>query len=489
MQRIKNKKIFIAPYSPISRRLGDFLKKHYNVEIIGFIDREVIGQNIYKVEKIPGLKFDYILIFSPNHFNEIYNYYKSIIPVDKLFIVDQIKNKYVLFDKKEIIKLQTKEKIAKFFTNVKKYLLKNIPIILDKLNYKRETTVFIAKDYIDANIKHLFLYFYKQNKKIILLTDNEEQQKIFNENNLPATHLSTLEGYLHITFSKTVILDHFVLGFLDYLSPKQTSVQLWHGVGLKPIRDRSGVTYDYFISPSNWTNESNFKKVFKAKHFLNLGYPRNDILFSKSESNLDLLLCDMDIYNDVKKNKQNNIKNVLYMPTYRENSFESFPIKFSSLDKEIEKLNIKLYIKLHPFIIGKYFDSLDTSEVYNNIIFYNTQGDIYPILKYVDILITDYSSIAYDFLLLDRPIIFFNYDYDEYIAIRGNRNNNQFLFNYYEHTPGAKVQTQEELISEIKKLLDGNDIYKDDRLEMKNKFFDPSQQNSCKKIFDLLESN
>jgi len=120
MQRIKNKKIFIAPYSPISRRLGDFLKKHYNVEIIGFIDREVIGQNIYKVEKIPGLKFDYILIFSPNHFNEIYNYYKSIIPVDKLFIVDQIKNRYVLFDKKEIIKLQTKEKIAKFFTNVKK---------------------------------------------------------------------------------------------------------------------------------------------------------------------------------------------------------------------------------------------------------------------------------------------------------------------------------------------------------------------------------
>lgn len=81
--------------------------------------------------------------------------------------------------------------------------------------------------------------------------------------------------------------------------------------------------------------------------------------------------------------------------------------------------------------------------------------DPYPILDKVDILVTDYSSIYFDFLLKDKPIIFFDYDYEEYIS-----ESRKLYFNYDEFTPGKRVKTMYELM---------NSLIEDDNYENKRK--------------------
>ena len=228
----------------------------------------------------------------------------------------------------------------------------------------------------------------------------------------------------------------------------------------------NNITYDYFFSTSNWTNETNFKSIFSAKEFLNLGYPRNDIFF-KDEDNLDLMFCDKQVYEIVKNNNYNKI--ILYMPTHRENSTK-IALDLNKLNKKLQEINSLFIIKLHPFVLEFYKHTY--KELFSNIVFHNANGDIYPLLKYVDVLVSDYSSIVYDFLLLNKPIIFYNYDIDEY------KKNVSLLFDYNEFSPGIKVETQDELENSFLQ----ENLYFKQREKIKNLF-------SKNVINKLLEGN
>ena len=96
-------------------------------------------------------------------------------------------------------------------------------------------------------------------------------------------------------------------------------------------------------------------------------------------------------------------------------------------------------------------------------------------------MVSDYSSIVYDFLLLNKPIIFYNYDIDEY------KKNVSLLFDYNEFSPGIKVETQDELENSFLQ----ENLYFKQREKIKNLFFDKIAQNICSKnvINKLLEGN
>jgi CDP-glycerol glycerophosphotransferase len=81
---------------------------------------------------------------------------------------------------------------------------------------------------------------------------------------------------------------------------------------------------------------------------------------------------------------------------------------------------------------------------YPRIVEYHPLGDVYPLLPLCDLLITDYSSIFFDFLLLDRPMIFFAYDLDKYLA-----EDRAMYFEYDSITPGVKCHNYDELESNI----------------------------------------
>jgi CDP-glycerol glycerophosphotransferase (TagB/SpsB family) len=258
------------------------------------------------------------------------------------------------------------------------------------------------------------------------------------------------------------------------------TIQLWHGLPLKRMNKLTDVMYDYHISTSDFVNETSLSDVIPAKQHLDLGYPRNDLLLKEHEP-LDLLLVDLSIYTLAKENKV-----IVYMPTHRESepSFENksskkLPFDLGKLNAFMQKHHLFFILKLHPFVSKLY-----KNENFSHILFYEPQKDIYPVLKYTDILITDYSSVYYDFLLLNRPIVFFDYDYEEYSS-----NMNGFVYDYEENAPGKKVKTQAQLEESLEEILQGEEIFKEQRKTVLNKFFTYQDDNSSQRIIDTLCKN
>ena len=115
----------------------------------------------------------------------------------------------------------------------------------------------------------------------------------------------------------------------------------------------------------------------------------------------------------------------------------------------------------------------------------NQDIDIYKLLTITDILITDYSSIYIDFLLLNRPIIFTPFDLVEY-----RHSNRELYYDYELITPGERCNNWENTLEEIKKLFDGKDEYSNDRELIRKRFHtNVDNQNSSRIINSIKELN
>ena len=137
-------------------------------------------------------------------------------------------------------------------------------------------------------------------------------------------------------------------------------------------------------------------------------------------------------------------------------------------------------IKLHPKSkLNEEFKNIQSE----NIMVINKDADPYVFLKLADVLITDYSSIYFDYLLLGRPIIFFAYDLKEYFDSR------EMYFDYDEFTPGEKVWDYQGLKNSIVKIIENNGDYQkrysDFRKKIRKKVFEEkvlSITDICEKI-------
>ncbi|MCY9106314.1 CDP-glycerol:glycerophosphate glycerophosphotransferase [Bacillus atrophaeus] len=245
-------------------------------------------------------------------------------------------------------------------------------------------------------------------------------------------------------------------------------LQTWHGTPLKklvfdmkeiysanPNYKKNFYTqsrrWDYLIAPNKYSSEI-FKSAFLfEKNMLETGYPRNDIL-----------------YRDNQKEKINNIKEkiglpldkkvILYAPTWRDDDFYAAGKYKFNLKLDLQKMKEKLgsdyviALRMHYFIA----DEISTEGVEDfafNLSKYDEIAELYLIS---DILITDYSSVFFDYANLRRPILFFAYDLEKYRdKLRG------FYINIEEDVPGPVVKTSEEVINAISNIEDVNLEYKD----------------------------
>ena len=130
--------------------------------------------------------------------------------------------------------------------------------------------------------------------------------------------------------------------------------------------------------------------------------------------------------------------------------------------------------KPHPFT-----EDVDLSK-YNNIISVKRNVDIMDLLIIADVLITDYSSVFYDYLLTLRPIIFFADDLEKYTEIR------DFYYDYESFIPGPFAQTGEELIQSIKNVDLWNSEYEEKRKIMRDKFNKYSDGRATERIIEML---
>ena len=381
---------------------------------------------------------------------------------------------------------------------------------------KRNRICFIGRDkglFLD-NTKYFYLYLtnleeYKS-LDFFFLTEDKKTYELLKENNLPAEFYPTTRSIIKLIRSNILIADnyHWIFNLKYFLLFYSFKIQLWHGVGFKKL-GRTSVyeknklplkkkiveflglyleqllpNYDIFISTSEFYSNNVFKPAFRIKKILETGYPRNDILFSKdTNSNNKLLInTDLNTLNSIIKFKESNNKLILYAPTYR----ESNNLQSNKKDRELTSLvkfgsenNIKIVFKSHPDHLNRFLYKND------NVLHYKYDMDIYPALSHFDILITDYSSIYMDFLLLDKPIIFYPYDFEDYI-----KNSRSIQFDYEGITPGPKCYNEKELIDLVSQLLINNiDSYKDKREEILNIAFRNKDNKSSKRVWDYIETN
>lgn len=230
----------------------------------------------------------------------------------------------------------------------------------------------------------------------------------------------------------------------------QIYLNTWHGIPLKKMgleEEKTGYLFgnmqrnflasDYLLFPNEYMKDIMFR-AYSLKNLyrgliLDEGYPRNSIFFDREREKY-------------LKNKLGLINKqiIVYMPTWRGNTeskkIDNYIIKLTShLDKIDEKLNDHqiLYIKLHPLV-----KKVLNINKYKNIKQFPNGYETYDILNVADCLITDYSSVMFDFACSNKQIILFTYDIDEYLLDRG-------IYIDIEKLPFAHAKTVEELISAI----------------------------------------
>jgi CDP-glycerol glycerophosphotransferase (TagB/SpsB family) len=452
--------------------------------ILGFIDKVKTGENIVKLDKVIPKSFDYMLVVSANYFSSIYAEQKKVLPSRKIVKVDVVNNCYEFLGRTEILA----QKLKNIPQRVLLSYLKFCVALLKIFSINPTQIAFVSKLFVGNNLKALLVESSSKKTNTILLTDNENQREEFAKIGVKTKELHSFSGFWALARAQKIVQDQGDFTHpLNLLLSKQEKIQMWHGVPLKRLNRLFGITYDWMISTSDYVNESSLKGVIDAKNYNDLGYPRNDLLL-KDHNERDLVLCDSELYDRAKNafvNKKQKV--IVYMPTHRESATSIgiapsplMPLDFVSLNTFCSENNFLMVVKLHPFVM-QFQSDFSPPEGYSNIVFHTAMGDIYPLLKYTDVLVTDYSSIYFDFLLLDRPIVFYNYDFEEYSSNMGG-----FFYDYEENAPGLKVKTQSDMQEAILQSLNWKDPFTVQRKQVLKRFHTYQDEHSSKRIIDAI---
>lgn len=345
------------------------------------------------------------------------------------------------------------------------------------------------------NSKYFFLYLVNNtSEKVYWLSSSEKEIKMLKDMNLPVIRYPSIKGIWFVLRAK-FSFHHYGPDQINRIL-QRGSIQLdfWHGTPLKKIRydvtekpvEKHNLYLDlmnkwskeYIFSTSHYLSEKVLAGAFDVGQdvLLNFGYPRMDIMgLSKEDTYAFCKTYSPELlkFIDVTKNYS---KTFLYMPTFRDDDpdyFEKANIDFEKLNKSLGDINAVFFLKLHPLT-----KSCDVKD-YKNIVQISNDVDIYPFLIFTDYLITDYSSIFFDYLSLDKEILFIAYDYDNYVSHR------ELYFDYDEITPGKKYRSFDEFINSLNEIEKLN--YQADRKMVMDLLIEDYHFDACRKTYDFIK--
>lgn len=336
--------------------------------------------------------------------------------------------------------------------------------------------------------KYFYLYMNQHHGdeiRSIWITKNKELVQILQNHGYEAYVSYSFKGVFYSSIGGVYLYDNYTKDISFWLSGSAKKINLWHGIPLKKINmdnvyDKvrhpenmwSKVKYalrrmsdekpsHYVVATSEFISDI-FSSAFATKRVIISGYPRNDALISN-------IIDDFTTKDDrallwIAKKKNEGKKIITYMPTFRESERRLFDIiNFNEFNHYLQQNQMVLCVKAHPkSVIKQTLKDMNVKNTLENIFVIDSIADPYQILKETDCLITDYSSIYFDYLLLDRKIIFFPYDYEEYLS-----HSRELYFDYDSFTPGIKAYDMKGL----EKALISSDNYQEKRLELKNRMF------------------
>lgn len=358
------------------------------------------------------------------------------------------------------------------------------------------------------NAKYLYLYFcaHSERFEIYFVTKNKKTFKELADNNFPVLWGSFLNLLFFWKFirAQAAIFDRHV--GVPYVVASQYTVQLWHGIGLKrcDLNSESYLKknrnwffhilfylirrfpkYDIILSTSEYFTKNFFGNISPSKDVLEVGHPRNDVFFHEPRR-AELIGLEKDVFERLRASKSKGSRLVFYAPTFRlsgDNALNRHFLNLNRLNVFSRENKILFVVKLHDCdkVQATLFSRSEYSE---NIILLPSANDVYPAMSLFDMLITDYSSIYFDFLLFNKPIIFFNWEHKSFL-----NNDVELTDNYEVLTPGPKCSTQGELEFHIRQILiNGKDEYLSRREAVRCLAFKYNDGNSSERMYNAISS-
>lgn len=314
---------------------------------------------------------------------------------------------------------------------------------------------FQGRSYSDSP-KYIYEYMLKHNMDYKYVWSTNEQQ------NIPGDPVQvrrfSLRYYYYLAKAKYWINNARMPNYAEKRE-ETTYLQTWHGTPLKQLAaDMEDVhmpgtnsakykrnffnetqSWDYLIAPNAYSSDI-FKRAFWFDGtMIESSYPRNDILYNKDNEEAIKNL-------KIKMNIPLHKKVILYAPTWRDDEYYgkgqykfTLQLDLHQMQKQLGEEYIVL-LRMH-YVIASQMDISDFEGFAYDFSSYNDVGELYLIS---DILITDYSSVFFDFANLKRPILFYTYDLEKYRdQLRG------FYIDIEEEVPGPLLMSTDEVIHSI----------------------------------------
>lgn len=294
---------------------------------------------------------------------------------------------------------------------------------ISKAKNKKKRILFFGRDTFTDNSKYLFLYMQQRYKDfdVVWGSFNDKLTETLVTYNIPCVPLNK-----DLKMSSKYLLDVAIAVFcvnpndalksnfvLSSCLKGAVTVQLWHGIGVKKIdlattgfRDITNINIskslcgaisaDYYLSPSEYV-DGNWQEFFGARQIIRGGYPRNEVLL-RDATHYEMIDAELgQNVHELLYQKEN--KKILLAPTWVQNSGLNKHSILSAIGKYAQSHNVSIFLKPHPFVPENQLISIA------GIHYIPAYLDIYPHLKQFDAMVTDYSSIIFDYLLLDKPIL------------------------------------------------------------------------------------
>lgn len=348
------------------------------------------------------------------------------------------------------------------------YIYKLVFFCLGLLPMKKNLIIFesfLGKQY-SCNPRAIYEYMKVNHPEYVMYWSVDKKYlQNFQEKNLLIIQRFSIRWFIAIARARYWVNNSRMPQWIP--KPKHTVyLQTWHGTPLKRLAMDMDEVYipgistekykqefiketsnwDYLISPNAYSSEI-FKRAFRfEKVIIESGYPRNDYLYtSNNEKNLHAIKEAYGIPKDKKI--------ILYAPTWRDDQFYEIGKYKFDIELDLHEMREKLgdhyiiILRMH-YLVAEKFDL----QPYKGFVYdFSNHEDIRDLYLISDLLITDYSSVFFDYANLRKPIFFYVYDIVEYRdKLRG------FYFDFEKNAPGPLLKTTNDLIRSIKSLEDND---------------------------------
>lgn len=351
-------------------------------------------------------------------------------------------------------------------------------------------------------------YFYLQSRsqspdlRVVFITERADTIAFFTGRPEQVLRYPSIKSAWYLLRSGSTVVDSTDWGrnLRRFLLLRSRLVQLWHGVGFKRIeldkwRNETGryrwfskpwvfslrmlfyrvtgrvVRYDIVANTSRFYRDEVFAPAFLGRHFPITGYPRNAFArMSDHDHVLAWANADLAVASRLQEWATAGRKLIVVTPTTRDSGAAPMQIDAETvrvIDAFSKAHGLEFVFKFHPseraagFITGSHLHTC------------SSDSDIYPLLAHADALVTDYSSIYMDYLLLDRPVLFLIPDGDSYM-----RNDRQVQFDLAEMMPGPIAASWQELLTLLNQQWT-EDAHAEERRTLCNRSFDGLSQNDA----------